>query len=141
MALKVDDPRLLQVITLLGTLGVCPRDFYETEDRLSILLDEEYLSNLPEMKNSLIYIRKIVKKNVDIVFFSEDLKRFCEYLFYPAKIKKIELRTSRRGKILVVHVDFWQRGLALGTKSYKLYRARYFISKYFPEIETVYVQA
>ncbi len=141
MALKVDDPRLLQVITFLGTLGIYPRDFYETDDRLSILLDEEYISNLPEMKNSLIYIRKVVRKQVDIVFFSENLKRFCEYLFYPAKIKRIEIRSSRKGKILIVHVDFWQRGLALGAKSYKLYRARYFISKYFPEIETVYVQA
>ncbi len=141
MALKVDDPRLLQVITFLGTLGIYPRDFYETDDRLSILLDEEYISNLPEMKNSLIYIRKVVRKQVDIVFFSENLKRFCEYLFYPAKIRRIEIRSSRKGKILIVHVDFWQRGLALGAKSYKLYRARYFISKYFPEIETVYVQA
>lgn len=141
MSLKVDDPRLLQVVTLLGTIGIYPKDFYETETRLSILLDEEYLPQLPEIKNAFVYIRKIVRKNVDAVFYSSDLKKFCTYLFYPAKIKRIEFRGTKRGKILVIHVDFWQRGLALGKNSYKLYRARYFIKKYFPEIENVYVQA
>ncbi len=141
MALRVEDPRLLQVVTLLGTIGVCPKDFYETEDRLSILIDEEYLPELHELRSASTYIRRIVRKTVDFVFFSEDLRRFCEYLFHPAKIKRIEYRNTRRGKILVVHVDFWQKGMALGSKSYKLYRARFFIRKYFPEIENVYVQA
>jgi len=141
MELRVEDPRILQVITLFGTLGICPKDFYETEDRFSILLDEEYLPNLPEIRNTLIYVRRIVKKKTDIVFFSEDLRKFCEYLFHPAKIKRVEERNSKRGKILIVHVDFWQKGIALGAKSYKLYRARFFIKKYFPEVENVYVQA
>lgn len=141
MALRVEDPRLLQVVTLFGTLGICPKDFYETVDRLSILLDEEYLPDLQEIKNLFIYIRKIVKKQVDVVFFSEQIDKFCEYLFYPAKIKRVEKRNTKRGRILIVHVDFWQKGIALGAKSYKLYRARFFIKKYFPEIESVYVQA
>lgn len=140
MELKVDDPRLIQITTFLGTLGVIPRDFFETEDRLSILLDEEYSANLSKMKDALAYIRKIAHKDVDIVLFSDDLSRFCNYLFSPAKINKVELRRSRRGRILIVHVDFWQRGVALGKRSYKLHRARYFISKYFPEIESVYIQ-
>ncbi|MEX0568555.1 MAG: hypothetical protein Q6363_005255 [Candidatus Njordarchaeota archaeon] len=141
MALRVEDPRLLQVVTLFGTLGICPKDFYETNDRLSILLDEEYLPELQEIKNLFVYIRKIVKKNVDVVFFSEDIDKFCGYLFYPAKIKRVEKRNTKKGRVLVVHVDFWQKGVALGAKSYKLYRARFFIKKYFPEIESVYVQA
>ncbi len=141
MELRVEDPRLLQVVSLFGALGICPMDFYETEDRLSILLDEEYLPNLPEIRSTLIYVRRVVRKKTDVVFFSEDLKKFCEYLFYPAKIKRVEFRNSQKGKIVIVHVDFWQKGLALGAKSYKLYRARFFIRKYFPEVENVYVQA
>ena len=141
MGLKVEDPRLLQVVTLFGALGICPMDFYETNDRLSILLDEEYLSRLPDIRNTLVFVRRIVKKKADVVFFSEDVRKFCEYLFYPAKIKKVEQRNSRRGKIIVVHVDFWQKGVALGKESYKLYRARFFIKKYFPEVENVYIQA
>lgn len=141
MELRVEDPRLFQIVTLFGTLGICPKDFYETEDRISILLDEEYLPNLPEVRNLLVYVKKITKKKADIVFFSEDINKFCEYLFHPAKIKKIEQRNSRKGKIIIVHVNFWQKGIALGAKSYKLYRARFFIKKYFPEVENVYIQA
>ncbi|MCR8433579.1 MAG: hypothetical protein NDP13_04920 [Crenarchaeota archaeon] len=140
MELEVNDPRLIQITTFLGTLGVIPRDFFETEDRLSILLDEEYSDSLPKMKSALTYLRKIAHKDVDIILFSNDLNRFCSYLFHPAKVNKIELRKSKKGRILIVHVDFWQRGIALGKRSYKLHRARYFISKYFPRIENVYIQ-
>ena len=115
-------------------------DVYEDNEAITFLLDSEDLTKISKIKPLLSILVQRIGKRVEIVFFSENLEKFVRNLFWPAKIKKVLIKNAGKGKIVVAVVDFWEKGKALGRHSYKLYRARYFIKKYFPQIQTVYIQ-
>jgi len=131
---KLDDPRKIFVFTVFTALtGIAPLDYYESENTITFLIDP---ADIRKFKNiGMEVVRNLsneFNKQVEVVIFSENLRLFVNNLFRPARVENIVERELRNGKkSLLVKVPVWDRGKALGKNSYKLYRARYFLSKYF----------
>jgi len=137
--LKLNDPRKIFVFTVFTALtGITPIDYYESGSTITFLIDKSELRKFRAV--ALDVIRNIsaeLKKQVEVVVFSENLEKFIQNLFRPAKVENVIKREIKNKKTaLLVKVPVWDRGKALGKNSYKLYRARYFLSKYF-DIEHV----
>lgn len=132
--LKLDDPRKIFIYTLFTTLtGITPIDYYETEQTVSFLITP---TDARKIRDTTIDVVRMLsdelKKKVDIIVYSNNLERFIQNLFRPAHIENIFSKTLKDGKLsILVKVSPWDRGKALGKNSYKLYRARYFLAKYF----------
>ena len=137
--LKLSDPRKIFVFTVFTALtGITPLDYYESENTITFLIDS---SDARKFRNfGIEVIRNIsteLKKQVEVIIYSDNLERFIQNLFRPAKVENVIKREMRNGRLsLLVKVPVWDRGKALGRNSYKLYRARYFLAKYF-DIEHV----
>jgi len=132
--LKLSDPRKIFVFTVFTALtGITPLDYYESENTITFLIDA---SDARKFRNfGIEIIRNIsteLKKQVEVIIYSDNLERFIQNLFRPAKVENVIKREMRNGRLsLLVKVPVWDRGKALGRNSYKLYRARYFLAKYF----------
>ena len=132
--LVLDDPRKQFTFALFtAILGVTPIDLYETEDRITFLVTPK---DFKKIKNKPPYVltrlSSELRKNVDIVIYSDNLELFVKNLFRPAQVESIHHKVLQDGKkALYVKVPVWDRGKALGKNSYKLYRARYFLLKFF----------
>jgi len=132
--IRLDEPRKIFIYTLFTTLtGITPIDYYETDETISFLITPSDARRIKERTLDLIrMLSDEFKKKVDIIIYSTNLEKFIQNLFRPAKIENIFSKELRNGKkSLLVKVSPWDRGKALGKKSYKLYRARYFLGKYF----------
>jgi len=132
--LKLDDPRKIFIYTFFTTLtGITPIDYYETNETISFLITPADARKIREKTLDIVrMLSDEFKKKVDIIVYSENLEKFIQNLFKPAKVENVFSRSMKNGrKSLLVKVSPWDRGKALGKNSYKLYRARYFLSKYF----------
>lgn len=131
---KLTDPRKIYAFTVFTALtGITPLDYYETENSISFLIDLTDARKFRQL--GLGAIRSIsseLKKQIEVIFYSNNLEKFVQNLFRPARIENIIRRQIKDGRLsILVKVPVWERGKALGKNSYKLYRARYFLSKYF----------
>ncbi len=132
--LKLTDPRKIYAFTVFTALtGITPLDYYETENTISFLIDLADARKFRQLGIEAIRtISSELKKQIEVIFYSNSLDKFIQNLFRPAKVENIVKREIRDGKLaILVKVPVWDRGKALGKRSYKLYRARYFLSKYF----------
>lgn len=116
----------------ISMIGAQPLDFFETEEKASFLLEE---SDFYQLKKSGLHKLKSISdkvgKDIEIVVFSENLGEFVENLFRPAEVDNIKRKKRGEKETLQVFISPWDKGAALGRKSYKLYRARYFLKKHF----------
>lgn len=132
--LKLDDPRKIFIFTVFATLtGIMPIDYYESERSVTFLITATDARKFKQFTIDIIRnISSELNKPVEVVIFSNNLERFVQNLFRPARVEGIIERELKGGKkALYVKVPVWDRGKALGRNSYKLYRARYFLAKYF----------
>lgn len=116
----------------ISMIGAQPLDFFETEGKASFLLDKDDFYQLK--KSGLHKLKSIsdkVGKDIEIVVYSDDLNEFVENLFRPADVDRINRQKRGEKDILQVYISPWDKGAALGRKSYKLYRARRFLKRQF----------
>ncbi|MEX2689784.1 MAG: hypothetical protein Q6351_005625 [Candidatus Njordarchaeum guaymaensis] len=137
--IKLDDPRKIFIFTVFTALaGFAPLDYYETDTNITFLIRPvEARKIIDSIVNITRNLSSQLNKTVDLVFFSENMEVFIKNLFRPATVENIIRRKTNKGTIvLYIKVPPWDRGKALGRQSFKLYRARHFLSKYF-DIEWV----
>jgi len=126
---KIMDPALFAAVSLFSTTtNMFPFDYYETDNLLTFLVREDEFHPVP--KTVLQELSRQLKKRVRVVAFSEDLETFVKRLFAPAKVEWIREKVGAK-RILLVKVDAFQKGIALGRNAAKLKTARYFLNKYF----------
>ena len=81
--------------------------------------------NVKKLKDKL-------SKSIDIIVYSDDLFSFIRDIFYPIKIKGIEDKKLADGRrIIIVHVDPRDLGLAIGKNGRNIHRAKFFVRRHF----------
>jgi len=80
---------------------------------------------------NLEILRKLFRKNVEVVPFSEDLGEMIRNLFPNARILDINVRERGDGKYVVVHVREEDKGRAIGRDGRNIKRARLVLRELF----------
>lgn len=116
----------------ISIMGAKPIDIFESEGKVSLLIEKEDFYRIKRAGlHKLKLISRRVGKEIEIVVFSQDLEECAKNLFRPAKVNNIEREQRGEKELLKVYVQPWEKGKALGRKSYKLHRARAFLKRYF----------
>jgi len=131
---KLDDPRKIFIFTIFTAItNIVPKDYFELDFVISFLVEP---SDFRKIKNklgtSIKLLSQELKKQIEIVVYSDDLEQFIKNLIRPAVVEKISIRNVKDDKKSVyIKVQPWDRGKALGRNSYKLQRTKFFLNKYF----------
>lgn len=130
---KLDDPKKIFVFTVFATItNVMPKDYFEDDTFISFLVEPSDFKKLKsKLGTSVKMLGKELNKIIEIVVYSDNLELFVKNLVRPANVERVSVRKLPNGKLSVfAKVPAWERGKALGKKSYKLKRSRYFLEKY-----------
>ena len=131
---KLDDPRKIFIFTIFTAItNVVPKDYYELDFVISFLVEpRDFVKLKNKLGTSIKLLSQELKKQIEIVVYSDNLEQFIRNLVRPATVEKISVKTLKDGKKSVyVKVPAWDRGKALGKNSYKLKRTKFFLNKYF----------
>lgn len=116
----------------ISVMGVQPIDIFETEGKVSLLIEKEDFYKVKKVGlHKLRPISNKIGRDIEIVVFSTDLEECVDNLFRPAEIERIKKEKQEDKEILKVFVAPWDKGRALGRKSYKLRRARAFLKRHY----------
>ena len=110
------------------------------EDSVTFVIpdnDRELLDSVNE--KALSELSRIVKRRIDVVFYSDDIFTFVKNIFFPVPIERVKLiENLGRKKVLQVRVPISKKGLAIGKDGSNIRRVKSILGKHF-QIEDVRV--
>jgi N utilization substance protein A len=77
-------------------------------------------------------MRRMVKKNIEVIEYADDPVEFIKNSFAPARVKEVRI-TERldNKKVAVVAIDYRDRGIAIGKNGKTAERTRLLARRYF----------
>ena len=85
-------------------------------------------------------LRKLLRKNIEIIEYAETLERLICNSLFPARVERVRLRKTADGrKIAIVRVHPEDKGLAIGRGGRNISRARILAKRYF-DIDNVVIE-
>jgi N utilization substance protein A len=140
MEIKLDDSSL-KLISLFETVTRAEvRDCLTIEDRVIYIVNKGQAgAAIGEKGDNIHRLREILRKNVEIIEWSDRPEDFIRNIFHSFKVTdvKIEKRGSRN--TAVVSVDPLQKARAIGKAGRNLHQARDIIARHFQGIEAVMI--
>lgn len=85
-------------------------------------------------------LSKIMKRRVDIVKFSHDIKQFIINFFSLAKSESVKIISRPDGyKYAIINVNPRRRGAVIGRRGYRAKQGRELTKRYF-DLQTIYIR-
>ncbi len=85
-------------------------------------------------------LRRLLKKDVEIVEYADDLEQLIRNSLFPARVDSVRLKKTSDGrKIVVVRVHPDDKGLAIGRGGRNIARARLLAKRYF-DVDNVVIE-
>lgn len=84
-------------------------------------------------------LRDILKKNIDIVEYSDDPEVFIKNIFHRFRVRGVDINNMPRGLVAYVHVDPVDKGKAIGKAGSNLKLASTLVKRHFG-VDEVYIQ-
>lgn len=105
------------------------KDCWQEDGRLIFLVEEGYVKIALGKNNSNVYrISKILKKEIKIIAFSDDVCKFVANLIYPNKADEIKLEENN---VLIVAADNVIKGRIFGRSRENLKKINSIVKNYF----------
>ncbi len=105
------------------------KDCWQEEGRLIFLVEEGYVKIALGKNNSNIYrIGKILKKDIKIIAFSNDVCKFVANLIYPNKADEIKLEENN---VMIAVADNVIKGRIFGRSRENLKKINSTVKNYF----------
>ncbi len=106
------------------------KDCFEEENILTFLVQPREASKAVGKKGeNLRKVSRIMKKEIKILEYNPDPKRFLSNLFYPLRLN-IQLSDN---KMIIKTKDNKEKGLIFGREKSKFKRIQFIFKKYFPQ--------
>jgi len=74
-------------------------------------------------------VKKLLRKEIELVEHSSDIKEFIENLFRPAYVKSVELMTKNDKSCAYVEVFNKDKGIAIGRNGEKIKRVKLLVKR------------
>ena len=126
------DGNTMQIITFFESLTKARvKDCIEKDDIIFFIVTEGQLGlAIGKGGQNLNQLKERLKKNIDVIEFSQDINKFIKNIFHRYKIKEIEMKNKGDKKVALINVDIRDKGKVIGRNSRNLRLAKEIISRY-----------
>ena len=115
-------------------------DCINSETRITFIVPPRQLSHaIGRNAANVRRLREIMKKQVDIIEFSDDPEEFIRNIFHRFRVLRIEIKNGEHGLTAYVYVRPLDKGKAIGKNGSNLRRAENILKRHFG-IENIYIQ-
>jgi len=149
MKLTADEMALMSLFE--SFTNVSAMDCIIDDERVLFIVDEKRFPRLLKrgsrnrrkgkpMNSIVSELSKVIKKKVEIVKFSEDVKSFIINFFSLSKNESVKLINRPDGsKYAIIYVNPRRRGAVIGRRGYRAQQGRELAKKYFG-LQTIYIK-
>lgn len=140
MEIKLDVSSLKLISLFESVTRAEIKDCITLEDRVIFIVNKGQAgAAIGEKGDNIHRLREILRKNVEIIEWSEKPEEFIRNIFHAFKVSdvKIERRGSRNTAI--ISVDPQQKARAIGKQGRNLHQARDILARHFQGIDAVMI--
>ncbi len=74
-------------------------------------------------------VKKMLRRDVEVIEHSPDIKEFVEYLFRPVHVKNVELQTRDDKSLVYVEIPRKDKGIAIGKNGEKIKKVKLLLKR------------
>lgn len=74
-------------------------------------------------------VKKMLRRDVEVIEHSPDIKEFVEYLFRPIHVKNVELQTRDDKSLVYVEIPRKDKGIAIGKNGEKIKKVKLLLKR------------
>ncbi len=142
--IKISTDQLKLMSLFQNVTGATARDVIEDEkqDRVIFVVNQGKMGLAIGKGGSTIKnLQNVVKRNVELVEYSEDASEFLKNMLNPKLVLEVKLNTRLDGsKQAIVMVDAKKKGIVVGREGRNAEKARLLAKRYF-QISSVLIQS
>ena len=126
------DEQTISVIRFFErTTGARVRDCVDSEDKLVFIVEPGFVGKAVGKKGEIASkLRKMLKKDILVAEFSQNLETFVANIFHQFKVQSVEIEERPRGIHATVKVDPSLKGKAIGRDGKNLRLARLIVRRH-----------
>ncbi len=76
-------------------------------------------------------LKDLLKKDVEVVSFSENLEECVKHIFAPARVESVKVNRTGKAKTVYVRIAEADKGIAIGKNGRNVYKARLILKRHF----------
>jgi N utilization substance protein A len=133
--IKLNDQSIRQISLFEKITHARVKDCIEGPDIIFFIVEPGQLTKaIGKSGSNVKRLRHLLNKNVDIIEFSLDIKKFIRNIFHEFKLNdiSIEEKNNQKNKVALVSVDPRTKGKVIGKGSRNLKFAREILNRYHP---------
>lgn len=139
-SIKLDDRSLRMMNVFFTNTRVEVMDVLEDESVIVFVIFPGSLQKALQNNGSNIQkIRELLGKNIWVLEYNMDPKRFVSNFFYRYRVTNVQLDDANGKFSIVVHVNMAEKARAIGKDGKNLKLARELMNRYFP-VESIQIQ-
>ena len=126
------DGNTMQIITLFESMTKARvKDCIEKEYIIFFIVAEGELGQaIGRGGKNLSQVKDRLKKNIDVIEFSQDINKFVRNIFHKYKIQNIEMDHKGPRPLMLINVNYRDKGKVIGRNSRNLKTAKEIINRY-----------
>lgn len=107
------------------------KDCIEQEDRIIFIVEKGQLSKaIGKNAINIKKLKELVKKNIDIIEYSEDIVKFIKNIFHNYNVEDVKIGKQGTKEHIIVKIEQKDKGKAIGKEGRNLKLAREIIFRY-----------
>ena len=126
------DGNTIKIITLFESMTKARvKDCIEKDDIIFFIVQEGQLGQaIGKGGKNINQVKEKLKKNIDVIEYSQDIPKFIRSIFHKYKIKGIEMEKRGQKSVAMINVSVRDKGKVIGRNSRNLRTAKEIISRY-----------
>ena len=131
MTVKLDTEGIRYIGIFESLTGADVKDCILDNDRVIMVVKKGDMGlAIGKGGSNINKVKKLLKKKIEVVEHSSDIKEFIENLLRPAVVKSVELLTTKDNKCYAyVEVSSKDKGIAIGKNGEKIKRVKLLVKR------------
>ncbi len=131
MTIKLDTEGIRYIGIFESLTGAGVRDCILDNDRVIMVVKKGDMGlAIGKGGANINKVKRVLKKNIEVVEHSTDIKEFIENLLRPAMVKSVELLRTKNNKCYAyVEVQSKDKGIAIGKNGEKIKRVKLLVKR------------
>ena len=126
------DGNTIKFITLFESMTKARvKDCIEKDDIIFFIVHEGQLGQaIGKGGKNIIQVKDKLKKNIDVIEYSQDIPKFIRNIFHKYRIKSIKMEKRGQKSVAMINVNIRDKGKVIGRNSRNLRTAKEIMSRY-----------
>ena len=126
------DGNTIKIISLFESMTKARvKDCIEEDDIIFFIVHEGQLGQaIGKGGKNINQVKERLKKNIDVIEYSQDINRFIRNIFHKYKIKNVEMDHKGEKPVALISVSIRDKGKVIGRNSRNLRTAKEIMKRY-----------